>query len=812
MNESNDQARQAAPGARLLLTLGEDLEGARVSLDAWREDLAEEAPGGPAIRLARGRGAVRGAISFSPDGGKARTFGPEQGPGARPVVFMFPGLGDHYVGMGRGLYEREPVFRAAVDECAELLHPELGEDLRERLYPAGVAAPKRLDLRALLGRGAAPQASRSGDAEGGLDRTRLAQPAMFVVEYALAQLWMSWGLRPSLMIGYSLGEYVAACIAGVLPLDAMLRLVARRAQLIDELPAGAMLAVTAPAQQLRGSLSSELSISAISGPELCVLAGSPAAVEAFAADCEARGLEHRRISTSHAFHSTMMEPIGPAVTELAQGLELAAPRIPYVSNVTGALITDEQARDPSYWTQHLCRPVLAQAGLEVVLADADAILLELGPGQTLSSLAMGLAAGQGSERSVVASMRHALAPDDDLAFAHRALARAWIAGAAIDDASLPEAGAPARARGDAPTVALGLVVAPQGETEQALAGLWSELLSCAVEDRTSNFFELGGNSLIATRVSYRVGRRFGVKVSLREIYELQSLAELAARIEALQGGSAGAGAQAEQGEGSKAAPRTRLPNGVEISHQNPGETRHFYSDIFEHRSYLRHGVDLPQGATVFDVGANIGLFTLFTHLEGKGAQIYSFEPAPPMFEILSRNVAEHGVNARVFNFGLSDAERDAEFTFYPRSSGMSSFHADEQDERHVLTTIIENQRAGGETLDELREHADDLLEVRLEAQTMRARLRRLSDVIREEEIDRIDLLKIDVQRCEHEVIAGIDEGDWPKIEQVALEVHDIDGRVAELEQLFEARGFAVTTIQDELYRGTDIHNIYALRS
>jgi phthiocerol/phenolphthiocerol synthesis type-I polyketide synthase E len=251
-----------------------------------------------------------------------------------------------------------------------------------------------------------------------------------------------------------------------------------------------------------------------------------------------------------------------------------------------------------------------------------------------------------------------------------------------------------------------------------------------------------------------------------------------------------------------------------IFHQNEGETRHFYDDIFTHRAYVRHGIQIPDRACVFDVGGNIGLFTLFAHREANDVRVFTFEPAPPLFDILSRNVAEHGVRATLLNIGLSDEEADAPLTFYPRSSGMSSFRADEAEERHNLRTIIENQRRTGlaAEVDLLAPFADQLLDVRLEATTFTAKLRRLSDVLREHGIDRVDLLKVDVQRCELEVIEGIDEADWPKIRQIVLEVHDIDGRVAMTTSLLENHGFSVVSLQDELYVGTNIHNVYAVRS
>lgn len=801
----------------VVLLAGDDPDALRRDIEARGDALRQGPLAGPRVQRA-GEGPQRGAVLASARPGVApRVEGPSATPaGGRSVAFLFPGLGDHYVDMGRDLYRREPVFRAELDRCAELLVPELGADVRELMFPrreAGAAAAPAggLDLRRLLGR----DRGEASPEQRALDRTCFAQPALFVVEYALARLWLRWGVRPDIMIGYSLGEYVAACVAGVLPVEEMLVLVAGRAKMIEALPAGGMLAVTLPESELRDLLGDALSISAVNGPDFCVVAGPDQPLAALAGRLEQRGVVARKIHTTHAFHSEAMRPIADRVTELARAHKFRPPRIPYVSNVTGAPITDAQATDPAYWSEHLCRPVRFYDGLTTVLSRPERILLEVGPGQTLSSMVMGRPLAQGEERRVVvASMRHGLAPEPDLEVVHRALARLWTAGAAVDDAAF----APATPLADLPRAAEAPreapAAAPTSATERTLAELWAKLLGVEAPAGDADFFALGGNSLKATRLIYQVSKAFGVKLSLRRIYEHPTVAAMAADIDGERGGAAPTAirAAAEAPAGADTRPRFCLPNGLWITHQNEGETHHFYDDIFAHRSYLRHGVELPQGAVVFDVGANIGLFTLFVHHENKGARIFSFEPAPPLFEILSRNVAEHGVAATVFNFGLSDREREAEFTFYPRSSGMSSFYADEADERHVLQTIIGNQRASGQVeVDEVSEHAGELLDLRFQARRITARLRRLSDVIREQGVERIDLLKVDVQRCEHEVIAGIDEQDWPKIRQVALEVHDIDGRVAELCELFTRRGFEVRAIQDELYVGTNIHNIYAVR-
>ncbi len=269
-----------------------------------------------------------------------------------------------------------------------------------------------------------------------------------------------------------------------------------------------------------------------------------------------------------------------------------------------------------------------------------------------------------------------------------------------------------------------------------------------------------------------------------------------------------------EGEGRPAA-RLRmytLPNGMEIAYQSRVEIEHFFEDIFEKQIYVKNGISLAPGDCVFDVGANIGFFTMFVHTHFKGIETYSFEPAPPLFEILSANVALHAPKANLFNCGISDAERTAKFTFYPNSSGMSSFYADLREEKEVLRSIMLNQtRKGMAGMEQLMKHADDLLEERFRSSDYECRLTTLSSVIREQGVKKIDLLKIDVQKSELDVLRGIAEEDWGRIRQIVIEVHDIGGRLETISALLAGRGFGLAVEQDDMYEGSPMYNIYAVR-
>jgi phthiocerol/phenolphthiocerol synthesis type-I polyketide synthase E len=346
----------------------------------------------------------------------------------RSVAFLFPGVGDQYPQMGRGLYASEPVFRDAIDRCAAIVRERFGLDLLGAMYPGDApdeAAPGAgVDLRRMLARDAADPAATL------LDRTELAQPAVFAVEHALARLWMSWGIVPTAVIGHSLGEYVAAVVAGIFSLDDALELVTARARMIAELPAGAMLAVPLSADAARAFLVDGAAVATVNAPELCVVAGTPEAVEAVRARLAEAGHAARPLATTHAFHSPQMDPVVPAVRERVERMRLHPPSIPFVSNGTGTWITAEQATDPAYWARHVREPVQFERGVGELLKEPGRVLLEVGPGQTLSTFVRQRPDSAGV--TVIPTLRYAYDRTADAAFALGALGRLWLAGVTPD--------------------------------------------------------------------------------------------------------------------------------------------------------------------------------------------------------------------------------------------------------------------------------------------------------------------------------------------------------------------------------------------
>lgn len=324
--------------------------------------------------------------------------------GSSDLVFMFPGQGSQYPQMARELYAGEPVYRRAVDLCCEILKPRLDLDLRSQLYPSnGGADPERLST------------------------TLLAQPAIFTVEYALAQLLASWGLRPAAMIGHSVGEFAAACLAGVFSLEDALSLVATRGRMMQDLPGGAMLAVRLPDAEITALARSGVSVAAINAPGMSVLAGPFDAVEALEAELARREVTHRRLQTSHAFHSSMIDPLVAPFTEAVAGKRLNPPELPYVSGVTGDWITPEQATDPSYWARHARDPVRFADGIATLVRDLSPALLEVGPGAALSNFAL---QGAGKGCAAISSLPSAQGDAEDMLAA--ALGRIWSTGIAPD--------------------------------------------------------------------------------------------------------------------------------------------------------------------------------------------------------------------------------------------------------------------------------------------------------------------------------------------------------------------------------------------
>lgn len=324
------------------------------------------------------------------------------------VVFMFPGGGAQYAGMGAELYAQEDVYRDAIDECLKDINPVIGRDLRDLMFPQ----PDEVET-----------ATRT------LEQPSLTLPTLFATEYAMARLFQSWGVKPQAYIGHSMGEYVAACLAGVMKLEDAIRLVMLRGRLFEVVQRGGMLSVPLSESELRSVMPADLDIAAVNAPELSVASGPAASIRNLEVMLTEREIDSTAIRIDVAAHSAMLEPVLEQFRELCRTIPFKAPETPFVSNVTGTWITAEQATSPDYWVSHLRSTVRFADGLETLRELGEPILLEVGPGRTLSMLAR---AQTQPMKNAFNCMRHPQEQASDLNYALVSLGRLWTVGAKVD--------------------------------------------------------------------------------------------------------------------------------------------------------------------------------------------------------------------------------------------------------------------------------------------------------------------------------------------------------------------------------------------
>ncbi|WP_237732408.1 type I polyketide synthase [Flavobacterium sp. UGB4466] len=331
----------------------------------------------------------------------------------KKIAFMFSGGGSQYENMGRGLYEnKNSVFRKTLDNCFGLARKESTTDFKQIIYPD---QPGSSDL---------------------INETINMQPLLFMFEYALAKQLEYYGIKPDIMIGHSLGEYVAACFSGVLTLESALKMIIRRGALVQNLPEGDMLAVGLPAAQVKAYLVPGVDIAAINTAESCVVSGEPSMIAVLRERFEREGILSRILYISHASHSLMMDPVLEEFTSIASSIKLGTPKIPYLSNVTGKRI-DISDLKKSYWSDHLRGTVEFSAGIECILSEGDTILIEVGPGNTLSTLARLHFKATGLSE-VHQLIRHPNTETADMLFMLEKLSGLWESGINLNWARLEE--------------------------------------------------------------------------------------------------------------------------------------------------------------------------------------------------------------------------------------------------------------------------------------------------------------------------------------------------------------------------------------
>jgi len=469
------------------------------------------------------------------------------------VVLMFPGGGAQYPNMGRDLYAApaSPTlapYRAAVDRCLAILHARFQLDLKPLLFPAD----DRLEAAQFL-----------------LEKPSLAYPALFTTEYALAQLWLAWGIEPVAMIGHSMGEYMAACLAGVFSLEDALSIVTWRGQLYETMAPGAMLSVYLSEAELQARLTGDLAIAAVNKTNLCTVSGPIAAINQLESALTNAGIACKRVKIAFAGHSPMQEAILPEFRRRLQQVHFAPPTLPFLSNVTGNWIHPEEAMDPEYWVRHLRQTVRFAAGLAELLQEPNRLFLEVGPGQTLQPLVQAHPARQPSH-PVVTSLRHPHAAMSDVQHLLQSVGQLWLNGIELGLISFDPQVAPrrlplptypfARQRHwvDAPpslgpaaapliapptqqppaglsTPALTTVMPgkrPLSPLESEIAAIWAQSLGLTAIEPAADFFALGGDSLLATQVATRLRTQLQVDLDTHVLLQAPTISQLAAWVAA----------------------------------------------------------------------------------------------------------------------------------------------------------------------------------------------------------------------------------------------------------------------------------------
>ena len=450
------------------------------------------------------------------------------------IVFLFPGQGSQYVNMGKSIYEVEPFFRETVDRCCRLLVPHLGRNLLEVIHPD--ADNERTSYEALKD-------------------TFFTQPALFTIEYSLAMLWMSWGIKPAMMVGHSIGEFACACLAGVFTLEDALRLVATRGRLMKGLPRGSMLSVRASAEQVEKRLPSTIQLAAANGPSLCVVSGPDPEVLAFQGKMEAEGLVCRPLHTSHAFHSAMMDSIVEPFTQEVSKATLHPPLLPFVSSVTGMPITEAQATSSEYWGSHLRMPVRFSMAISSLVDKNNTVFLEVGPRVTLSTLAR-QHARQNKDQAFVFSLSDSADDGAEWTALLAAVGHLWLNGYTIDwDAfyardrrrriplptypferkrfwvdpvfvtGIPATPSPVASAQDPRSAAdaIPLSVKTRGDDLDSIKERLTTIIcgtagiALAEVSTSSTFLEMGMDSLSLTQIAFQLQRDFSVKLTFGQL-------------------------------------------------------------------------------------------------------------------------------------------------------------------------------------------------------------------------------------------------------------------------------------------------------
>ena len=580
------------------------------------------------------------------------------------IAFIFPGQGAQHIGMARGLYESEPVFGEHFDRCATGFAEELDIDLRTEVF----------------------------DGTGGnLERTDRAQPALFAVEYALAKLMESYGVRPSALAGHSIGEYVAATVANVFDLPTAIKAVSMRARLMHAAPRGVMVAVAQSPDAIAECLSDDVDLAAVNDPGNCVVAGTEESIRRFQERVAQLGIVARRVRTSHAFHSRLMQAVLPEFTEFLSRLTLREPQIPLLSNVTGTWMSGDEATNPATWAHQIRATVRFSDDLGVLLADPSRVLVEVGPGGTLTASAMRHPRWSSGHRAV-RLMRHQAQNRNDHDTFLLALGQLWSADVDVDWAPLSDGHRPRRVslpgypferqkhwvEHNSTVAWAGDAVATNGaaaakasagaethaatnstsQMEATLQRIWAQCLGLGSIDRSANFFELGGDSLIAISVAMTAVNE-GLDLTPQDLYENQTVAALATSLTARYAGGLARGSVdgvvhppvppnialfLEQG--LRDSNRWRIPLILKLSPDVQVEDiRSVLTAVTNHHDALRVRIVERAGTWEQHVGEPEEFADLATRALPEGAALGSAEERDGVFAVLDEHLRSQETSA-----------------------------------------------------------------------------------------------------------------------------------------------------------------------
>ena len=594
------------------------------------------------------------------------------------VFFLFPGQGAQHVEMARGLYESEPVFAEHFDRCADGFLLELGFDLRKELFNA---------------------------ADSDLERTDRAQPALFAVEYALGQLVCHYGVQPAAYAGHSIGEYVAATMAGVFDLPTAIKAVAVRARLMHQSAPGAMVAVPISAEAVAAHLSPGLDIATVNDPGSCVIAGSQQDIQKFQNTLRQQRITARRVRTSHAFHSYLMDPVVPQFAEFLSGVELRRPHTPLLSNVTGSWMSDDEATDPAMWARQIRSTVKFADELGVVLANPQSVVVEVGPGGTLTGSAVRHPQWSKGHRAV-RLMRHQAQNRNDRDTFLLALGQLWAAGVDVDwsllssprpqRVSLP--GYPfarerhwisprksagwvadaAAAAGETPNGvagSAGVDKSGQSDVEAMLQRICSECLGVPSVSVNDNFFDIGGDSLLAIGVAMSATNQ-GLELTPQDLYDHPSVSRLAAALVARYAEGGLADVPSGDGvnlpvppnmvqffeSGLRESGRWRVPLLLAIgSTVGVDDVESVLTAVVNHHDALRLTVAERAGAWEQRVGPQVESVDVARRSLGRGVVRASAREREAVLDVVTADIRDGDVSHPLRATYITDAEGDPRF-------------------------------------------------------------------------------------------------------------------------------------------------------